>query len=428
MSAGYDAEVADLFRDLRAASNLTEADLAARISTPVEVVQALEQGAIYALPPWPETCRVVSAYGTLLNLDTRPLLRRIYAQLEAGVVELGPKPVQDVPVMVPPAGPAPAPARAQPLPQGQPAPQRQPQAPAWPNGSLQPQPAPQASPRPPSPQPQSPYPQAPQPQAPGWPNGPVGMPASAPQRPAPQPQAAPLHVPQPQAPRPQAQQPHAQQPQGHQPQALQPQAPLPRAPQPQTPRPQAPQAHPGQPQPAPPSPGAWQRTAAEPPRAEPSPFDTAWPGAGPVAQPGLQHQPAQPQADAGFPDADFGGAPDDAQFHPEYQGYAPDPSAIPDAGMADAGMPLDDAGFPGDAGLELEPELVEEPKKNFLKSPLLKWGIIGLVAVGVLLGLWMFLGSSSGDSGLSSGFDTSDPVLDPDDPRSRKADRLPNNF
>ena len=97
MSAGYDAEVADLFRDLRAASNLTEADLAARIATPVEVVQALEQGALYALPPWPETCRVVSAYGTILNLDTRPLLRRIYAQLEAGVVELGPKPVQDVP-------------------------------------------------------------------------------------------------------------------------------------------------------------------------------------------------------------------------------------------------------------------------------------------------------------------------------------------
>jgi hypothetical protein len=30
---------------------------------------------------------------------------------------------------------------------------------------------------------------------------------------------------------------------------------------------------------------------------------------------------------------------------------------------------------------------------------------------------------------MSSGsFNTSDPVLDPDDPRSRKADRLPNNF
>lgn len=103
-------------------------------------------------------------------------------------------------------------------------------------------------------------------------------------------------------------------------------------------------------------------------------------------------------------------------------------AGMPDAGMPDAGMPSEDASFPGDAALELEPEAADEPQTSFLKSPLLKWGIIGLVAVGVLLGLWMFLGSSSGDSGLSSGFDTSDPVLDPDDPRSRKADRLPSNF
>ncbi len=67
-----------------------------------DVVQALEQGALYALPPWPETCRVVNAYGALLNLDVRPLLRRIYAQLEAGIVELQPKPMPDVPVMTPP--------------------------------------------------------------------------------------------------------------------------------------------------------------------------------------------------------------------------------------------------------------------------------------------------------------------------------------
>lgn len=443
MSAGYDAEVADLFRDLRAASNLTEADLAARISTPVEVVQALEQGAIYALPPWPETCRVVSAYGTLLNLDTRPLLRRIYAQLEAGVVELGPKPVQDVPVMVPPRTSAnPAPSPAQPAAPRQPFPQSAPQVPAWPNGSPQPQQAPQASPRPPTPQPQNPYPQAPQPLAPGWPNGPGGTPASAPQRPAPQPQASPPHAPQPQAPRPQPQYPQGQQPQPAQPQSPQAQAPQPRAPQPQggpqtpqsrapqpqAPRPQAPQPQPRQPQAAPPAPGAWQRTAAEAPRAEPSPFDAAWPGAGQPVQPGQQPQHGQPQADAGFPDADFGVEPDDAQFHPEYQGYAPDPSGMGDAGMGDPGMALEDASFPGDAELELEPEFVDEPKKSFLKSPRLKWGLIGLVAVGVLLGLWMFLSGSSGDSGLSSGFDTSDPVLDPDDPRSRKADKLPNNF
>ena len=68
------------------------------------MVQALEQGALYALPPWAETCRVVNGYGAMLNLDVRPLLRRIYAQLEAGIVELGPKPIPDVPVM---AGPEP---------------------------------------------------------------------------------------------------------------------------------------------------------------------------------------------------------------------------------------------------------------------------------------------------------------------------------
>ena len=104
MPAGYDAEVAELFRDLRSASSLTKSDLAARLATRVEVVQALEQGALYALPPWAETCRVVNGYGAMLNLDVRPLLRRIYAQLESGIVELGPKPIPDVPVM---AGPEP---------------------------------------------------------------------------------------------------------------------------------------------------------------------------------------------------------------------------------------------------------------------------------------------------------------------------------
>lgn len=102
MPAGYDAEVAELFRDLRSASGLSEADLAAQLATRPEVVQALEQGALYALPPWPETYRVVATYGTLLNLDVRPLLRRIYAQVDAGVVGLAPKSMPDVPFMAPP--------------------------------------------------------------------------------------------------------------------------------------------------------------------------------------------------------------------------------------------------------------------------------------------------------------------------------------
>ena len=52
MPAGYDAEVAELFRDLRSASGLTEADLAAQLATRTEVVQALEQGERIVAPAW----------------------------------------------------------------------------------------------------------------------------------------------------------------------------------------------------------------------------------------------------------------------------------------------------------------------------------------------------------------------------------------
>ena len=195
MPSGYDAEVAELFRDLRAATALSEMDLAARIGTRPEVVQALEQGALQALPPWAETCRVVNAYGTMLNLDVRPLLRRIYAQLEAGIVELQPKPFPEVPTMTPPdsddlgfgpgmgAGPAPNPLDI-PWPPP-PQPQGQPQRPSWPNAG--PAAAPQAR-RPnagPFPQPQNmrPRPQGgPQPSQ-AWPGGPQAMPQASGPRP-----------------------------------------------------------------------------------------------------------------------------------------------------------------------------------------------------------------------------------------------------
>ena len=285
MPAGYDAEVAGLFRDLRAASNLTETDLAARIAAPIEVVQALEQGALYALPPWPETCRVVNAYGTLLNLDTRPLLRRIYAQLEAGIVELKPKAMPDVPVMAPQGGGGDfrfgaGHAGQAPLPQ----PPAMPQAPAWPNGQ-------QATP-----QPQASWP-APQqaPRAP-WPNGAQNVPQ--------------------------------------------------------------PQARPAQPRPVQPSPPAYQ-------------------------------QPLQ-------------------AFPPEPQGFQPEHAAP---------LPGEDV-FMGEPG----------PAKARKKPGLLKWGLSALVASVVLVGLWMALGDSSDPGASSSSSSTSDPVLDADDPRSRKADRLPSKF
>jgi hypothetical protein len=205
MPAGYDAEVAELFRDLRAASNLSEADLATRLATRLDVVRALEQGALYALPPWAETSRVVNAYGLLLNLDVRPLLRRIYAQVEAGIVGLEPQPMPDVPMM-PSRGPLDVPFEAGP------------RAPAPP-----------------------PYPAPPWPQAPSW-TPPAETAARAQPRQA---WDAPMErgpqapqMPPPQA-RPQQTRPsEARPPQGPPPQARPPQSPAPQARPPQIPAPQ----------------------------------------------------------------------------------------------------------------------------------------------------------------------------------------------
>jgi len=226
MPSGYDAEVAELFRDLRAATALSEMDLAARIGTRPEVVQALEQGALHALPPWAETCRVVNAYGAMLNLDVRPLLRRIYAQIEAGIVELQPKPMPEVPVM-----PAPDPGDFAPGNAGAawPPGQGQPQQPSWPNPAPAPAPRVRRPNAAPAPQPQHPMPpgqgRRPPPQA--WPqpapqnlrpNAPAQrpVPGQAPPGPRPpQPRPAqprpPQRAPQPQPPqlRPQAQPPQA---------------------------------------------------------------------------------------------------------------------------------------------------------------------------------------------------------------------------
>ena len=329
MPAGYDAEVAELFRDLRAATTLTEMDLAARLGTRPDVVQALEQGALYALPPWPETCRVVNAYGAMLNLDVRPLLRRIYAQLEAGIVELQPKAMPEMPMMTPPetadygfgnsgnsghGGNSAASARPNPL-----------DIP-WPPPEAQRPPQPQQ--RPPQPAPQAPRPNAgaqPQPQN-AWP-----QPHPAQQRP----QAWPGTQPPPQAPRPQPPQ----------------------------------QARPATPQPA------------QDRRQQPQP--QMRPARAPAPQPQPQPQPMPPR-------------------------YAPPPQPEP---QVDADFGIPEATMP-------EPE----PKPKRRRPALLKWGLGALIVSVVAFGLWFALSHAPGPSGLqSSGSGT----LDPDDPRSRKADKLP---
>lgn len=393
MPAGYDAEVAELFRDLRSASSLSESDLAQRLSTRVEVVQALEQGALYALPPWAETCRVVNGYGAMLNLDVRPLLRRIYAQLEAGIVELGPKPIPDVPVMAPPESngldqnPF-ASTKFEPKydtnsfenpfqPGKGAAPKPSTQTPEWPeNPFAKSKPAqPQSGPQ----QPQGQWPQGQQtasPQQTSWPAGPgspfpSAWPNAAQQaQPKPAPQAPPNG--------PMTQ----QQPQQQKPQvpwtakapAQRPQAPQQPQPQGQPPRPQ--------PQPRP----AQAKMPPQPPRPAPQPqadatFDGDW------QQPGVPKHPTEADLEAAWQQ------PAQSKPQPRPRPQAPPPPPLP----------------------------VEEPEKPSRKRALLKWGIVLLLLAIMAGGGYLVLNHLKAPGGLQSSTPAN---LDPDDPRSRKADKL----
>jgi hypothetical protein len=70
-----------------------------------------------------------------------------------------------------------------------------------------------------------------------------------------------------------------------------------------------------------------------------------------------------------------------------------------------------------------------EEKKAKRRPALLKWGIGALIVSVLVFGLWIALGEMSGPSGeTSSNPSDQGAVLDPDDPRSRKADKLPTPF
>lgn len=70
-------EVARFFHDLRGALRLTPAQAAQALATRVDIIAALERGQIGALPPWPETCRIVRTYAGLAGLDPRPVLHSL---------------------------------------------------------------------------------------------------------------------------------------------------------------------------------------------------------------------------------------------------------------------------------------------------------------------------------------------------------------
>lgn len=91
MPSAVDEELAVIFREMRRASHLDRNQLSDQLRTPVAVIEALETGAIGALPSWPETIRVVNAYTRMLGLDPRPILRRIRSQMDAAAAT-GPRP------------------------------------------------------------------------------------------------------------------------------------------------------------------------------------------------------------------------------------------------------------------------------------------------------------------------------------------------
>ncbi len=80
---GETFEGADLFIQLRQVVRLPIEDIAHRLGTTVDTLYALERGSTSALPPWPETIRIVTGYTAFAGIDPRPILSSIHGALSA---------------------------------------------------------------------------------------------------------------------------------------------------------------------------------------------------------------------------------------------------------------------------------------------------------------------------------------------------------
>ena len=77
----FDEQIADLFQVMGRATKLNRAQLAQQLSTSESVIEALELGALDRLPEWDEVSKVAAAYARFVNIDERPLLRRLREKL-----------------------------------------------------------------------------------------------------------------------------------------------------------------------------------------------------------------------------------------------------------------------------------------------------------------------------------------------------------
>ncbi len=85
-------EVGRFFSDLRRAFRLSQAQIAERLATRIDIIATLEAGQVRGLPPWPETCRIVRNYAALAGLDPRPALTSLEMLLAAEVHAPAPRP------------------------------------------------------------------------------------------------------------------------------------------------------------------------------------------------------------------------------------------------------------------------------------------------------------------------------------------------
>jgi DNA-binding XRE family transcriptional regulator len=80
--AGRDAQIGNIFRNMRSATRLSREALARRLATTPGTIEDLENGALASLPHWRETVRIVRSYCEILRLDPQPILWRMQSLWE----------------------------------------------------------------------------------------------------------------------------------------------------------------------------------------------------------------------------------------------------------------------------------------------------------------------------------------------------------
>lgn len=93
---GFDSEtplsragiIGGLFVELRRALKLSMPEVARRLETRVDVIEALEAGDVRRLPPWPETVLIISTYTRLGGIDPLPMLEVIRSEMKAAEATL----------------------------------------------------------------------------------------------------------------------------------------------------------------------------------------------------------------------------------------------------------------------------------------------------------------------------------------------------